>query len=119
MSSLAGPFDRREFLAQARDDFLGVVEAQRRLRQERKLFGIVDFQSVHGGDGVHHDGAIRGFAGSADDFLVIAVADQNDGALFAGKLERLEVNLGDQRAGGVDHFQGAILASSRTVGGTP
>ncbi len=104
-----GALDRREFLAKARDDFLGVVEAQRRLREERKLFGIVDFERVDGVHRIDDDGAIGSFAGGADDFLVIFVADQNNGALFARKLERFEMNFGDEGAGRVDHFEAAIL----------
>ena len=77
----------RESLAKAGDNFLGIVQTECRLREERKLVGLGDFQGVHGGDGIHDDGAVRGFAGSAHDFLVVAVADQNDGALFAGEFE--------------------------------
>jgi len=63
--------------------------------------------------------AVWRFAGSADDFLMVAVTDQNNGALFAGELQSFEVNFGHQRAGSVDDFEFAGLASSRTVGGTP
>ena len=35
------------------------------------------------------------------------MADQNNGAFLAGKLQGLEVHFGHQRARGVNHFQGA------------
>ncbi len=103
------PLDEGEFLAQARHNFLRVVKAQGRLRKEGELAGIVDFESIHGGYGIHHDGAVRRFARGADDLLMVAMADQDNGAFFARKLERFKVNFGDQRAGGVNHFQLARL----------
>ncbi len=86
--------DGGKLLAQTRHDFLRVVETQRGLRQERKLLRIFDFQRVHGGDGIHHDGAVRSFAGSADNFLMVLVTDQNDGALFAGEFQGFEMDFG-------------------------
>src|SRR5205809_269237 len=40
---------------------------------------------------------------------MVAMTDENDGALFAGKLQRLEVHLGDERTSGVNYFQLAGL----------
>ena len=75
--------DRGKPLAKPRDDFLRVVKAQGRLREEGKLARIFDFEGIHGGDGVHHQSAVGSFAGSANDFLVVFVADQDNGAPFA------------------------------------
>src|SRR5262249_14946443 len=60
-------------------------------------------------DGIDDEGAVRSFAGGADDFLVILVAYENDGALLAGEFQGFKVHLGDERAGGVDHFEGALF----------
>src|SRR5207245_5031329 len=108
--------DKRKLLPQPRDNFLRVVEAQGRLSKEREFVGVFDFESVHSGYGIYHNGAIRGLTGGTHDLLMVPVADENNGALFTGKLERLEMHLGDQRAGGVNYFQLArlgFLANSR------
>src|SRR6266481_4314011 len=55
----------------------------------------------------------------ADNLLMVAVADQNNGAPLARKLKRFQENLGDQRAGGIDHFQRAILGFLANGGGNP
>src|SRR2546423_11734026 len=97
-------FDGWESLAEARDNFLCVVETQRGLRQERKFFRIIDLKSVDSGNGIDHDGAIGGFTGGADNFLVIAMPNQNNGALFSRNLEGLELNFGDQGTAALDYF---------------
>src|SRR5262249_10323542 len=98
-----------KLLAEAANYFLCVVKAQRRLSKEGEAIGVVNFELVDGSDRIDHDGAIRSLAGSAHDFLVVLVADKNDGALFAGEFQRFQVHLGDERAGRVDHFEGALL----------
>src|SRR5437667_2762830 len=40
---------------------------------------------------------------------MVAMTAEDDGALFAGKLQRLEVHLGDERTSGVNYFQLAGL----------
>jgi hypothetical protein len=66
-------------------------------------------ESLHGGDGVHDDGAVGSFAGGADNFLMVPMADENDGALFAGEFQRFQVNFGHEGASGVNDFQCARL----------
>jgi hypothetical protein len=66
--------DGREAVAKLRDDFLRVVEGKRRLREKCEAIGIRDHELVHFFDAADHDGLIGRFSGSADDFLVIAVA---------------------------------------------
>ena len=66
------------------------------------------------------DHLIRGFAHGTDDLVVPFVADQDDGIAFLGISDGLEVDLDDQRAGGVDGQQPAIRApASRICGETP
>ena len=97
----------RELLAEAGDDFLRIVKAKRSLCQKGEFFWVVHFELVHGLDRIDHDCAVGRFAGSANDFLVVFVSDQDDGAILARKFERFEVNFRHQRARGVDDFEGA------------
>ena len=65
---------------------------------------------------------IGSFAQRALNLVVIAMADQHQRITLLGKLHGLNVNLGDERAGGVDHPQStpfAAFADGRrnTVGG--
>jgi len=47
----------------------------------------------------------RRLAGSAFQLVVVAVADEQDGVALARELYRFQVNLCNQRAGGVNHAQ--------------
>src|SRR5262249_16059764 len=76
------------------------------LRKESKFFRIADFELVDRFDGIDDDSPIGSFAGGSDNFLVILVANQNDGAVLAREFERFKVDLGDERASGVDDFEG-------------
>ena len=58
----------------------------------------------------------RGLAQRADDFIVIAMSNQDERITFAGKLDRFHVNLGHQRTGCVDHAQLAQLALLANLG---
>ena len=49
------------------------------------------------------------FAGSAFDFLMAVVADQQDVEVILGEADGFAVHLGDQRAGRVDGAQAAVL----------
>ena len=55
-------------------------------------------------------------AGRALDLLVAVVADHDDRVALLGELPRLDVDLGDERAGGVDRAQvalGGVLVDRR------
>ena len=54
--------------------------------------------------GLDQDGVAGGFAQGADLFVVL-VADQHDGVALAGELDCLQMDLGHQRARGVDDIQ--------------
>ena len=54
---------------------------------------------------------LRRFAQRAFDLVVVAMADQHQRVALLGKLDRLDVDLGHQRAGGVNHLQAAALAA--------
>ena len=55
-------------------------------------------------------GHFRSFAERAFDLVVVAVADEHQRIALLGELDRLDVDLGHQRAGGVNHLQIAALA---------
>ena len=55
--------------------------------------------------GLDQDHLVGRLAHGADDLVVPLVADQDDGVAFLGVADRLEMDLDDQRAGGVDGQQ--------------
>ncbi len=77
------------------------------MRKKRELVRIVDFEFVHGGNRIDNDSAVRRFTGRANNFLMIFVANQDDGAIFTGKFQGFEMYLCNQRTSGVNHFEGA------------
>ncbi len=70
---------------------------------------ILHFQPVDVLHGRNQDGRFRRLAQRSDHFIVAGMADQHDGVVLARELHRFQMNLGDQRAGGVDHLQLALL----------
>jgi len=60
--------------------------------------------------GICQTAAATSFAERAFDFVVVAVADQHQRISLLGEFDRLHMDLGDQRAGGVNHAQPAGLA---------
>src|SRR6185503_12329873 len=99
------PDDGRKARAQRVDHRLGVVDAERRLRDIGKLLRIADLQA---GDlfGLRDqiNFAINA-AHRAFDLGMAGMADQHDLAPLIGVALALAMDLGDQRAGGVDHRQ--------------
>ena len=90
------------------DDDVGVVDTERGLGEvgQRLGLGEVELRDVGGAlDDVHDLG---GFAVGAFDLLVVFVAHQQDLVAHLGVAPGLDVHLGDQRAGGVDHAQVAL-----------
>ena len=59
------------------------------------------------------DGAVRQLAGGADHFRMALVADEDDGKALVVVAPGLHVNLGDQRAGGIDLEHVARRGGSR------
>src|SRR5205823_11458790 len=60
---------------------------------------------------------LRGFADGADGFVVVGMADEEDGVALLGEAEDFEMNLGDQRAGGVDFGEIALFGLAPDFGG--
>ena len=94
------------------DDPRRLVHAQGGLGQEGELRVGREGQGVDVGHVLDQDHAGRGLAHGADDLVVPLVADQDDGVPVAGEAHRLGVDLGHQRAGGVD---GAEVAPGRVL----
>ena len=108
MSSDFGEVIVREALAQAGDDPGGLVDRQRRLGDEGDVLGIGELERVDVGDRLDQDDVLGRLAGGPLDLLVALVADQDDRVALLGELARLDVDLGDQRAGRVDRPQAAV-----------
>ena len=116
MSSLCGPEMFGNRCLQQRDDLGGVVDRQRRLRDEGEIVGILRREGrgvMRGFDQGHRAG--RQLPERADHFRMMRMPDQQD---FAAALEMdrgLAVHLGDQRTGGVqrEEIAGAGVGGNR------
>ena len=102
---VAGTNHRREAPAEGLDHLDGVVDGKGRLREVGHLL------RVRGGNRVDvvrplddHD-LIGGLPRGALDLLVAGVADEEDRAATPGEALGLDVDLGHQRAGGIDNPQ--------------
>ena len=107
MSSDLGRGDPGELLAQAGDDPGRLVNRERGLGDEGDVVGIVELERVDVLDRLDQDDVLRGLAGRPLDLLMALVPDQDDRVALLGELARLDVDLGHQRAGGVDRAQAA------------
>ena len=102
-----GAGQHREPLAQGADDPGGLVDREGGLGEVGDPLGVGDLhlgRLVLVADEVDGPGRV---AHGADDLLVPLVADEHDVVALGGELARLLVDLGHQRAGGVDHPQPA------------
>ena len=113
MSCAAGPLIFGKLLPQRGNDVAGLVQAQRGLGQIGDPGGI---GHGHRGDFRRRTDDLRhrrSLSQRADHLIVIAVANQDQRIAFPGELHCLDVDLGDQRAGGVNDAklpQLAVLA---------
>ncbi len=97
--------DRGEAGAQPGDDLGRLVDREGGLGDEGDALGVGDLDLVHLFDGLHEDDAVGRLPGGAFHLLVALVPDQDHRVAVGGELAGLDVNLGDQRAGGVDRPQ--------------
>src|SRR5215813_3261492 len=111
--------DVGEFLLEGRNDVLGLVETQGRLRQVRHTVRVRYAKrfDLRWGSNDLRDG--RGFAQRSDDLVVIAVANEDERITVFGKLDGLDVNFCDQRASRVDNAQFPLLAGLADLGRNP
>src|SRR5208283_1968299 len=87
-----------------------LIETQCGLRQVGHPVRIGHVKFIHVLWSIHDLGNLWGFAESANDLVVIAVANKNQRVPFARELYRLHVDLGHKRAGRVNHPQLTQLA---------
>ena len=102
MSSLGGLAISGKLLPKRGDHDIGVVDAERGLGQIGDFFGIGDDEPLDVFGRFDQDHLLGGLAHGADDLVVPFVADQDDGVTFASVADGLEVDLDDERAGGID-----------------
>ena len=88
-----------------RDDPVRIVDAERRLRQIGDLALVGNFERRHVLGRLDQHDRLGRLAHRADHFVVPLVADQQDRVARFGVLDRFQVDLGHQRAGGVDRPQ--------------
>jgi hypothetical protein len=92
------------------DDVAGLVERERGLREVSDTIGVRHLKGFDVGDVRDDLGDIGRFAEGAFDLVVVAVADEDQRVALLGKLDGLNVDLGDQRAGGVNDLEVALFA---------
>src|SRR6266481_7534786 len=109
-------FNQWELFAQSGDHVLRLVEAERGLRDVSDARRIRHFQMLYLFRSSDDLGHVRGFAESADDFIVVVMSDQNNAVAAFGVLHSFHVDLGDQRTGSVNHLQVAQLALFANAG---
>ena len=88
---------------------VGLVDRERRLREVGDPGRILDLERVDVGLALDEHDRGRGLAHRPLDLLVAGVADEHDRVAVGGELDRLAVDLGHERAGGVDRPQPARL----------
>ena len=93
------------------NDVARFVQAQRGLSQIGHAVRVRHLERLDLLGARNHLGHIRRFAQGALDLVVVAMADEHQRVALLGELHRLDVDLGHQRTGGVDHLQAAALAA--------
>ncbi len=102
------PGDGGETLLQRGDDAARVIDRERGLRHVGQRQGVCDVEGRHVPHGLHQVNAAVDLADGALDLGMPGMADQHDLAALGGVAAALGVDLGDQRAGGVDHREAAV-----------
>ncbi|MGF6369831.1 hypothetical protein OKW40_002581 [Paraburkholderia sp. RAU6.4a] len=101
--------DGRVLGLQRADDFGGVVDRQRGLRDEGDPLRIGELQCLHILDVLDQMHALGRLAHRAFDFRVALVADHHDVETVLAHLRDFDMHLGHERTGGVVHPQPARL----------
>jgi hypothetical protein len=97
--------DRREATLQRGDHLGGIVERERRLSDVRKRLRIAHLQLLDVADRLDQLHTAIDLPHRSLDLRMALVADHHDFAPGGAHLGHFDVNLGDQRARGVEHAQ--------------
>lgn len=100
--------DGRIALFEAGNYPLRIVDAQGRLGEVYHALGILYFQCFHIFDGRNQANGSGGLSQCADDFVMLAVANQHDGKTFAGVTDDLQMNLRNQGTSRINNAQSAM-----------
>ncbi len=113
----AGTDDAREALAQAREDRARFVDRERRLGDVGDALGVGDLELLDVVLALDEHDLVGGLAHRAFDLLVPVVADEHDRVALLGEAHGLAMDLGHERAGGVDRLQAALGRRPRARSG--
>jgi len=105
----AGQRDLREALLQCLHDLPSVVDRKRGLGDATELSGIAHLQVLNIFDALDQLHLVAPVPEGSLDFDVARVTDQHDFEVVLEHATGFDVNLGDERAGGVDYFEVALL----------
>src|ERR1700733_8235931 len=108
-----------EFCLEGVDNISRFIEAQGGLGKVGNPFRIWDLQGCHFFHRGNHLSHLGSFAEGTLNLIMIAMPDQHQRIAATGKLDRLYVDLCHQRAGSVDHFEFAGLATCPHRRGNP
>ena len=97
------------FFLQRLDHVPRLVQRQRRLRQVGHLVRVRHHQRLNLFHRRNHLGHIRRLALRPLDLFMVAMPHQHQRIPLLGELDRLNMHLGHQRTGRVDHLQPALL----------
>ena len=114
---LGRPDDLREAFLEPADDPRGVVDGERRLREVGEFVAGAEGKRVDFLGGFHEREGIGRLAHRADHLVVPLVADEHDVVALLRVLDRLQVDLRHQWAGGVDRPQPAVRRHAAHLGG--
>ncbi len=111
MSCACGPTMFGKLLFQRLDHVARLIQRERRLRQIGHLVRVRHHQRLDLFDRRDNLGYRRSFALRAFHLFVVAMPHQHQRIALLGKLDRFDMHLGHQRAGGIDHLQAALLGA--------
>src|SRR5579862_4211031 len=99
----------RELFLEGLDNIASFVERKRCLCQIGNTIWIRNFKRLNFPGARYYRRDVRRLAQSALNFIVIAMANKHQRIALLRELDCFDVNLGDERAGGVNHFEIALF----------
>src|SRR5665213_3141147 len=105
------PHNVRKLRLKGMNDVARLIETEGRLREVSHAIRVRNFE---GGDFFrrrNHMRDVRSLAQGSLDFVMIAMPDQYQREALPGKIDGFDVNLGHQRASGIDYLEMTRLAA--------